>query len=204
MHWARNASLNTIAEDHATRFGVDLAGQTAVELQREDIIRAELNEIGRRFAQPSHDGLQAADVVALRLRRRLGRVRCGMVGCRPWRQSPSGRSVCRRKATVIISSSGVRTVERTSLVPILTSAVVDRLRYFCTVGPTLTGPRQGYVALAARDELNPQLLLELLDLLAQTGLSDVASARGETEMKFLGKSDESFEQACVHDANQPE
>jgi hypothetical protein len=127
-----------------------------------------------------------------------------MVGCRPWRQSPSGRSVCRRKATVIISSSGVRTVERTSLVPILTSAVVDRLRYFCTVGLTLTGPRQGYVALAARDELNPQLLLELLDLLAQTGLSDVASARGETEMKFLGKSDESFEQECVHDANQPE
>jgi hypothetical protein len=28
MHWAKNASLNTIAEDHATRFGVDLAGQT--------------------------------------------------------------------------------------------------------------------------------------------------------------------------------
>jgi hypothetical protein len=65
--------------------------------------------------------------------------------------------------------------------------VLDRLRYFCTMGLTLTGPRQGYVALAARDELNPQLLLELLDLLAQTELSDVASVRGETEMKLLGK-----------------
>ena len=59
-----------------------------------------------------------------------------MVGCRPWRQSSNGSSVCRRKATTTASCSGVRVVERASFGPIARSAVVWRLRHFWTVvGP---------------------------------------------------------------------
>lgn len=49
------------------------------------------------------------------------------------RQSSSGRSVWRRKATIIASSSAEIVVERISLGPIGASAVVARLRHFYTV-----------------------------------------------------------------------
>ena len=56
-----------------------------------------------------------------------------MLGCRPSRQSSSGSSVWRRKATITAFSAGLRTVDRGSLGPIGASVVVSRLRHFWIV-----------------------------------------------------------------------
>jgi hypothetical protein len=60
-------------------------------------------------------------------------VRFGIVGCSARRQSSSGKSVWRRKATAIASSSGVRTVDFGSLGPVGTSATEVRFRHVATV-----------------------------------------------------------------------
>jgi hypothetical protein len=65
--------------------------------------------------------LVAFDVRRCRQRCRDERVRVGIVGCSAYRQSSSGSSVCRRKATITASSSIVRTVEGGFVGPVATS-----------------------------------------------------------------------------------
>jgi hypothetical protein len=50
------------------------------------------------------------------------RVKCGTLGCKAYRQSSSGSSMYLRKATIVASSSSVRTVERTSFGPVVGKA----------------------------------------------------------------------------------
>jgi hypothetical protein len=61
------------------------------------------------------------------------RVRCGMLGCKAYKQSSSGSSVYLRKATTTTSSSFVRTVERTSFGPIGASLAKPRFLHLATV-----------------------------------------------------------------------
>ena len=69
------------------------------------------------------------------------RVRCGIVGCKAYRQSSGGKSVCRRKATMTASSSSPRTVERSSLGPVLRSSSVCRFRHLATVFGSIPNSR---------------------------------------------------------------
>src|ERR1700737_1041540 len=64
------------------------------------------------------------------------RVRCGMLGCKAYKQSSSGSSVYLRKATTAASSTEVRTVERTSFGPIGASLAKAR---FLPLGDRLWG-----------------------------------------------------------------
>lgn len=66
---------------------------------------------------------QTGDVVTLQAAMRDERIRCGMVGCRAYKQSSSGSTVCRRKATMIASSSTVRTVDLGSFDPVRRSSI---------------------------------------------------------------------------------
>ena len=61
------------------------------------------------------------------------RVNVGSVGWSAYRQSSSGSKVCRRKATIMASCSRLSTGECASFGPMAASAVVWRLRHFCTV-----------------------------------------------------------------------
>jgi hypothetical protein len=78
-------------------------------------------------------GTFAAPPCRCRQRCNEERVRCGMVGCKAYRQSSSGSSVCRRKATMIASSWVERTVERGSRGPVGRSVTELRFFHFATV-----------------------------------------------------------------------
>lgn len=65
------------------------------------------------------------------MQRRSGEVRNRRL--KPIQAVVQWQQVCRRKATIIASSSQVRTVERGSFGPIGASAVLDRLRHFWIV-----------------------------------------------------------------------
>ena len=75
---------------------------------------------------------QAQDAMPLKaaLQRRTG---AGIVDCGAQRQSSSGSSVWRRKATIVASSASVRTVDRGSFGPVLRSSTVARFRHLATV-----------------------------------------------------------------------
>ena len=100
-----------------------------VDVEEADRVSFEL--LLRRLAPL--DIWQLADAVALKQRCREDRVRCGMVGCSAYRQSSSGNRVCRRKATMIASSSIERTVDFGSFGPVGRSATELRWRHLATV-----------------------------------------------------------------------
>jgi hypothetical protein len=61
-----------------------------------------------------------------------------------------------------------------------------------------SGVRQRNLALRAVEQPNPELLLELANLLGDRGLSDVQPLRGPAEMQFLGDCDEVSDVAKLH------
>ena len=83
-------------------------------------------------ASPSTSGNRP---IPRRCRRRCteDRVGFGIVAGSAWRQSSSGKSACRRKATITASSSTVSTVEVGFFGPVGTSAAELRLLHFATV-----------------------------------------------------------------------
>jgi hypothetical protein len=85
-----------------------------------------------------------------RQRCRDERLRCGIVACNEYRQSSSGNSVCLRKATMIASSSPVRTVDFGSFGPVGKSLTLSRLRHFATVLGLIPNSRLSCASLQSR------------------------------------------------------
>ena len=115
--------------DKQVEFALRSSNLGEVDMEIADRIGLEF-AFGGGFA---FDLRQPGDPVALRHRGRDERVRCGMVGCRAYRQSSSGNKVCLRKATTTASSSTDRTVDLGSFGPVGRSETEGRAFHLATV-----------------------------------------------------------------------
>src|SRR4051794_26308220 len=100
-----------------------------VDVEEADRIRLELF-LCRLVA---FDLSKTADPMPLQTTMHDERVRCGIVGWSAYKQSSSGRSVCRRKPTMTASSSIDSTVDRGSFGPVRRSTTELRAFHLRTV-----------------------------------------------------------------------
>ena len=63
----------------------------------------------------------------------------------------------------------------------------------------LAGPGQRDAAFRALHQLHPQLLFQLLQLLAEGRLGDVAAYRRPSKMQLFGQGDEAAQSTSIHD-----